>query len=312
MLQLTIAAPFAQLMRERSELDELDGVLTLLADHGQQAEFDVGVRTRGNFRRQKSICRFAPLRINFRKSQLEGTLFAGQDKLKLVTHCNGGSARYQQGVLREYLAYRIFNMLTDFSYRVRLLRISYVSTDGGADATSYAFFIEDDERLARRLELEQLKVPSIALGSLQPEYTNLTSVFQYLIGNLDFSPIRGAEGEDCCHNHALFSDPQGVYRAIPYDFDLSGMVDAEYHAPNERLGQISTRQRIYRGRCANNDRLPATLQLFLDRRTAIESVIADQAELDKGTRRSLDAYISSFYKKIDSARAAEQLAKECM
>lgn len=312
-LDVRLAAPFKQLMQERSDVDELAGTFTLAGGEDGPLEFDVAVRTRGNFRRQRSNCRFAPLRINFKKSQLQGTLLAGQDKLKLVTHCNRGSNSDQQTVLREYLAYKILNVLTDFSYRVRLLRMTFVSADDDNEETiGYAFFIENDDRLAKRVGLQQQKVSEVELATLQPDYTNLTSVYQYLIGNLDFSPIKGPDGEDCCHNHAVFSDAQGTFWSIPYDFDMSGLVDAEYNAPNVRLGQKHLRQRIYRGRCSNNDKLPASLQLFHDRRAAIESVLASQPELDKGTRRSLESYVKSFYREIDGEQAVSELSKACL
>jgi hypothetical protein len=313
MLDVRLSAPFEQLMQERSDEDELAGTFIMTTGEDARIEFDVDIRTRGNFRRKSNICRFAPLRINFRKSQVQGTLFTGQDKLKLVTHCNDSSYSYQQAVIKEYLAYRILNLLTDFSYRVRLLRITYVfADDDNEEAIGYAFFIENDDRMGKRIGLQQQKVSAVELGSLQPDYTNLTSVFQYLIGNLDFSPLQGAEGEDCCHNHAVFGDKHGTFWSIPYDFDMSGLVNAKYNAPNVRLGQLTTRQRIYRGRCVNNDKLPATLQLFLQRRSAIESVLAGQPELDGGTLRSLNSYIKSFYKKIDDDQAASRLSKECI
>jgi hypothetical protein len=313
LLDARLSAPFKQLMQERSDVDELAGTFTLTTGEDARIELAVGVRTRGNFRRKSDVCRFAPLRLNFRKSQVKDTVLAGQDKLKLVTHCSDRSRSYEQAVLKEYLAYKILNVLTDFSYRVRLLRITYVFADNdNEEAIGYAFFIENDDRMAKRIGLQQQKLSAVGLASLQPDYTNLTSVFQYLIGNLDFSPLQGADGEDCCHNHAVFGDEQGTLWSIPYDFDMSGLVDAKYNAPNTRLGQLTTRQRVYRGRCVNNDKLPATLQLFLQRRAAIESVLAGQPELDGGTRRSLNAYIKSFYKKIDDDQAAGGLSKECI
>jgi hypothetical protein len=312
-LDVRISAPFKQLMQERPEEDELPGTFTFVAGENSRLELDIALRTRGNYRRRKTTCEFAPLRINFRKSQLEDTVLAGQDKLKLVTHCDNNSGNYQQAVLREYIAYRILNVLTDFSYRVRLLRVTYVyADDDNAERPSYAFFIESDDRLAKRVDLRQQEVPAVSLVELQADYTNLTSVFQYLIGNLDFSPIKGVEGDDCCHNNALFSDEHDVYWPIPYDFDLSGLVDAAHNAPNLRLGQLNVRQRVYRGRCINNQLLPATLQLFRDRRAAIEALIEGQAELDKGSRRSLDSYVASFYKKIDNKRTLGQLTKACI
>jgi len=312
-LDIRIVAPFDQIMTERPDETEIAGILSVNNADGSTSEFDVGIRTRGNYRRQKKICVFAPLRINFRKSQLHETVFDGQDKLKLVTHCDHGTQDYNQAVLKEFLAYRILNVVTDISYRVRLLRVSYVyADDNNAEKVNFAFFIEDDDRLAERIGMEQRKRPTMSLDLLDPQYTNLTSVYQYLIGNLDFSPVRGDDGTGCCHNHALFSADEKTYWAVPYDFDLSGLVDAEHAAPNAKFGQLDVRQRIYRGRCINNDQLPATLDLFLSKRGELESLLASQTELDRSSRRSAKAYLASFYKKIGNKRAVEQFSKECI
>ena len=90
---------------------------------------DVGIRARGRFRRNRDVCSFTPLRLNFKKETTRKTLFTRTDKIKLVTHCRDKSERYSQGVLREYLAYRILNTMTDKSFRVRLLQVRYVDSE---------------------------------------------------------------------------------------------------------------------------------------------------------------------------------------
>ena len=111
-IEIRITAPMKSLLRERSDEDYLPGTLTYTEADGSVVELDIGIRTRGNFRRQPRVCPFPPLRVNFKKSQVENTLFHDQDKLKLVAHCRDRSDRYQQHVFKEYLAYRILNTLT--------------------------------------------------------------------------------------------------------------------------------------------------------------------------------------------------------
>ena len=115
---LTITAPMPSLLKQRPNEEYLPGRIEYTEADGSMVTIDTGVRTRGNYRRQKRICPFPPLRVNVDKSQAKGTLFHKQDKLKLVAHCRDNSERYEQGVIREYLAYRILNLLTDISYRV--------------------------------------------------------------------------------------------------------------------------------------------------------------------------------------------------
>jgi hypothetical protein len=157
------------------------------------------------------------------------------------------------------------------------------------------------------------EINSISLTALQREYTNLSSIYQLLIGNLDFSPVKGSDGQECCHNHTLLSADKITYWSVPFDFDLSGFVDAPHAIPNPAFGQLTVRQRIYRGRCINSDLLPETFQKFRDKRVEIETLIDNQTELDSGARRSINAYIKSFYKLIDNEeRALKNLAKACI
>jgi hypothetical protein len=125
-LEMTITAPIGTILRERSTEKYEPGKVSIIGPDGSASEFDVRVRARGNFRREN--CRHPPAWLNFKRSDVAGTLFENQNKLKLVVHCDR-SPLYDQLVLREYLAYRIFNELTDNSFRVRLLRVSYVDSE---------------------------------------------------------------------------------------------------------------------------------------------------------------------------------------
>ena len=125
-------------------------------------------------------------------------------------------------------------------------------------------------------------------------------MFQYMIGNTDFSPIAGAEGEDCCHNSTLFGNEGEPIYSIPYDFDMSGLVAASYAKPNPKFRIRSVTQRLYRGRCAYIDNLQTSLQLFQDNRDAIYSLIEQQEQLDKSSRKKVVKFVDRFYKVIDN------------
>ena len=242
-LEVRIEAPFDRLTDERPDHKDLDGKFSYTDSHGNLNVLDVGVRVRGKLRSTSEICSFPPLRLDFVKSEVAGTLFDGQDKLKLVTHCRNRAVRYEQSLLAEYLAYRIYNQLTDTSFRVRLMHATYVPTDGGSDLESYAFIIEDKNRLAHRLGIKKPDVNRIRVADLNAAELNLSSVFQYFIGNTDFSPIAAAPGEACCHNHVLFARKGRAYLSVPYDFDQSGLVNAPYAAPNPKFELDSPRDR---------------------------------------------------------------------
>lgn len=319
-LDVRIVAPFKLIMQERPNDDDDDndndprGTFSYVAADGSNVELPIKILTRGNNRRQVDVCPFAPIRLDFQKDKLDNTLFDKQNKLKLVTHCDNGSNVYQQAVIREYLAYRVLNALTDISFRVRLLRMTYVYSDKDNDEeVTYAFLIESKDRMAKRIGLEEQDINAMSITLLDQEYTNLTSIFEYLIGNLDFSPVIGASNETCCHNYALFSADKKTYWSIPFDFDLTGFVEAPHHYPNPKYNQRSARQRVYRGRCYNQEYVPATLQTFRDKRAAVEAVIAEQSELKKSGRKRVDDYIKSFYKLLEKEdKLIKKFADDCV
>lgn len=312
LLEVRITAPIHTLMTERPNEEELPGKFQYTNDAGENVEFDVQVRTRGLSRRDKKTCRLPPLRLNFKVSQTKNTLFHKQDKVKLVTHCKP-TTKYEQLVLREYLAYKMLNALTADSYRVRLLRITYVDTDKKQkEHTRVGFIIEHRDRLAKRINSRRVEVRKAKISELDPAYTNLTSVFHYMIGNTDFSPVLGVD-EICCHNAVLFGDENELFRPIPYDFDQAGIVDAPYAWPNPRFKLRSVKQRLYRGRCLFNAQLPATYAIFIDKRGVLMAEIDNAELLGSRPRKIMRSYLESFYKTIESETKAEKaLAKKCI
>ena len=299
-LDVTITAPLTTLIKERSNDEYLSCAFQFTEADGDPVVFDLAIRTRGNFRHE--TCEFPPVRLNLKKSQANGTLFDNQNKLKLVLQCDKND-RYEQMVLREYLAYRLLNTVTDKSFRVRLLRVTYVDTETDKESkVRYAFLIEHKNRLAARLDREAISIERATVAGIQPDWLNLTSVFQFMIGNTYFSPIAGPPGDECCHNYVLFGNDADPIMAIPYDFDQSGLVNAPYAEPNEKFRIRSVRQRVYRGRCVNNEYVEASIGRFRDHRDAIYEKILEQEGLESGVRKQLVRYIEDFYKLIDDPR----------
>lgn len=311
-LRVRIAAPLTTLLGKRPFEEDLAANFQYTDVAEAVVDLDIGIRTRGRFRRRADVCRFPPMRLNFKTSAVKGTQFHKQDKLKLVTHCNPKS-RYSQSLLREYIAYRIFNVMTNASYNVRLLEITYVDTDGGRDEeVQFGFFIEHKDRLSKRLNKSVMDVPRTFIRDLDKQYTNLTSVFQYLIGNTDFSPIQVARGETCCHNHVLYGNEGEPLFSIPYDFDQAGIVDAPHAVPNRQFNLRNVQQRLYRGRCVNNEHLAATIELYRERRQMIEYVVEEAQPLTARTRKMVLKYIDKFYGVIESeSKMQRALIKSC-
>jgi hypothetical protein len=316
LLLATIEAPLTTLMKERPNEEYLDGKFTFIEDDGTERSLDLKIRTRGKFRRKEKHCNFAPIRLNFRKKQVVGTEFAGQDKLKLVTHCQSGKQSYEQLVLREFLAYRFLNELTNNSFGVRLVQINYVDTEGANPMTKLGFVIEDVDDVAGRSAMRAIRTDNISSNDLDRRQQNLINVFQYMIGNTEYSLTVSEPGEYCCHNTDLMSATEGPpYTPLAYDFDFSGLVNAPYAAPNPRYKIQDVRQRLYKGSCGNNDLLPETLQHFLDTKDAIYNAIDELDELEllsSMARRSVTQFVKAFYDRIAKPKTVNsRLIEKC-
>ena len=315
-LDVRIAAPIGVLMDVRPDEAYLKGTFTLIDSDGQEHLFPLKLRTRGNYRRDKSHCDFAPIRLNFPRNDVYNTPLAGQDKLKLVTHCRSKESKYEDYLLREYLAYRLFGALSETSYRVRLLRITYVDTQDGNNLARYGFVIEDDKAARKRSGLKKVKLRQVGHDDHDAGRQNLVHVFQYMIGNTEYSLTAPEPGKNCCHNMDLLSaTKEPPYIALPFDFDFSGLVGASYAEPNPRYPIKTVSTRFYKGLCKNNALLPETLDFFQRKREDLFAIIDEIATLDEKTARAMRPardYIEKFYKVIDDPdEVQKQLAGRC-
>jgi len=314
-INLRIEGPLSDVFRERSQDPKsFPATLRYRAPDGTESPFDIELRTRGFYRLDPTTCSFPPLRVNFRKSAVEGTIFAGQDKVKLVTHCQNNRAEFQQYVLEEYLIYRAFNLLTDLSYRVRLAQITYVDTGSRRDpVTRYAFLLEDKDAMAARNGWEVLEVPQVMPDQMLQAPLALVEVFEYMIGNTDWDAFHPEPNDPCCHNITLVGELETLtVMPVPYDFDWSGLIHARYAKPNPQLRLRSVRERLYRGICHPPELLEGALQPFRDQREAIYELFRTQPALDPGRMEDTIEYLDEFYEVIgDPARVERELVRKC-
>ncbi len=315
LLNLTIEAPLKSIFRQRGqESDDHDAIIRYTGDDGTEVTMEIGLRTRGKFRLKRSTCEFPPMRVNIRTRAASSTVFAGEDKLKLVTHCHDGREHYEQYVLQEYLVYRLYNLFSDMSFKVRLAHITYVDTEEDRDTlTKYGFFIEDEDNVALRSGWEALTVPQVPPSYYDQAQLNLVEVFQYLIGNTDWDAFKNAPDEEsCCHNVKVVGDMIGPVFPIPYDFDFSGIVDTRYATPDPSLGTRDVRQRVYRGICRPREDLDLTIQVFQDRKEEVYDLYRSQTGLDDDVLEDTIEYIDEFYETIENpGRVRSRMERDC-
>lgn len=306
-LNIAIDAPFATLFSDRESDRVVAGLL--IDDAGNR--LPIRLNLRGITRRTTKICDVPPLAIRFDSPPPANSAFAGQKKLKLVTHCRSAGSSNRL-VLLEYAAYRLYNVLTPKSFDARLATITYREPDGKPVATRPGFFIEDIKEVARRNGLAEahggVRVP---LTTLSAPDSALYGLFQHMIANHDWSMRAGPAGEDCCHNAKLIGGlAPGQAIPVPYDFDFSGFVDAPYAFPPEQLNLSSVKQRKYRGYCAHNQSVLAAAKLMHDKQGAMMAELAAIPGLDRGSAAKAAAFVQPFFSEIasDSAVQANILA----
>ena len=264
---------------------------------------------RGITRRRKDTCQFSPMRVVFSGAPAANSLFAGQKRLKLVTHCRPAES-FQQYLLLEYAAYRLYNMLTPYSFRVRLATIDYVGEDDKPITRRYGFFIEDVDDVAARNRTTRARtgdrIPSNVLTQAD---AGRFAIFSYAIANLDWSMSAGPQGEGCCHNARLLSSGPSRYIPVPYDFDFSGFVDAPYALPPDRISVPNVRTRLYRGQCTLNAGARAAAADLVAKRDAMLASIAATPGISERSRDRASAFLSA---SLDILATPDKVLKACL
>ncbi len=317
-LQISIEGPLSTIVRTAERSTDPRPAAFIVQDGEAARRFEIELSAGGISRRTGGICTFPPLRLNFDADAVRNTVMQGQNKLKLVTRCRNG-ARYEQLTVLEYLAYRLYNEITPLSFRVRPVRVTYRDTDGRrGDETQLNFLIEDQSDAARRNERRapiDVQSREVSAAQLDASSAATMSVFQFMIGNLDWDALADHPGEGCCHNVKLIAatgEARENIVPLPYDFDYSGFVGAPYAVAPEGLGVSNVRQRVFRGYCLHNAALPAALERFRARREAVLALIDGEVRLSESERRSARAYIQSFYAIIDDADQVDrQMIRRC-
>lgn len=271
--------------------------LSYMTPDGKQVTLDTEIKVRGKLRRQLLKCIVPPVRFKFDKKKTKGTLFENQAKLKLVSHCKNKPRYYEHYYMIEYLIYQTYNILTDLSFRVRQVRITYTDSMKKTGAfTKYGFFIEDYKDMAKRNNAETVDVESIQLEQADFEISTLASVFQYMIGNTDWS-MRSR------HNTELVKYPGNPnYFPVPFDFDMAGLIDAHYARPDEAMPIRSVRERLFRGFCKSEAQFNRTFMVFHKHKEEILALFSDYPHLPDKLKTRCVKYLKAFYQIISSPK----------
>ena len=306
-LEFTLTANFSLINKDRKpdSTTRYPGVLTVAGSDGAPREIAVKLSARGHFRRMARNCSLVPLRVEFPREGMTGTPFDGQTTLKLGTGC-GDSKDYEQITLREYLQYPLLNLVTPLSFRARLGRAVYVDEKSKKkSAPRYALFIEHENDVARRAEGRIVELPRVMFKDVTDQSLDHMMLFEYMIGNTDMSIW-------ALHNVRLVQKPNRTLLVVPYDFDLSGLVNAPYATPDRKLGLRTVVDRMYRGPCRGVDEMDAAAQPFRAKRGDMMALIDAVPDLDVALRHEVKNYLEGFFRTIDKpASIKKQFVDGC-
>jgi hypothetical protein len=293
-LEIIIETDLKSILTDKSAEPEYQpGKLIQRLENQSTILFDIKIKARGHSRRNKATCSFPPLKINFKQSQTPNTVFKGQDKLKLVTHCKD-KEEYEDLVLKEYLAYKMYNVFTDYSYRVRLVQILYRDSELNIPpVVQYGFFIEHDDRLAKRMGAKKLKARIFHHDSCEVGIMHTMAMYQYMIGNTDW----WVHTE---HNIELLKSASDEIIPVPFDFDLSGAVNAPYARPDVKLPIHTVRDRFYKGPQNNAEGLMEVIYLYNSKKEELMTLLDTFEHMDKYEIKGLRKYIDRFYNTINN------------
>ena len=258
--------------------------------------YDIRLKARGNYRREN--CHFPPVTLNFSKTEFDDPTYDQLKKLKLVNACKM-QKNYEQYILREYMIYKAFNLLTDKSFKVRLLRINYIDTREKMKPISrYGFVIEDQYIMAKRLDGAIIKKEGIRDKATARNHMVMLSIFHFMMGNTDWQVAR-------LHNVKLIqlNDVKQLKPyVVPYDFDYTGMVNASYAIPSPILGIETLRDRLFWGKCYEEQELKTAIDIFIAKKESLYALYENFEWFDKASRASSIDYLDSFYDIVENEK----------
>jgi hypothetical protein len=319
-LKIVITAPFPALVSAaKFHTDPFPATLTAAEGAAPAQTFAVRINARGLTRRTAGYCSFPPLALNFDKASVHGTMFHGQGKLKLVTYCRT-PPDYEQRIILEYTAYRLYNLLTPLSFRVRAADVTYRNSPTDAGVTRFGFLIEDIDDVAGRNHRDKLtaKTRQVAIAQLDGRAAVRAALFEFMLGNLDWDQLAAPGNDDCCHNSRLIAAPgatpanASAVVPVPYDFDFSGFVDSPYAGPPPSIPIDRLTQRWYRGYCPNSVEVPAVVAEFQAHRAEMMALLNNEPRLNAAFRGKATKFLEGFFTLLDDpGRVQSQIVKHC-
>lgn len=301
-LNVTLRFNMTQFLKKNKKVGSLDGVLMMHFNETDTVNKNVKIKYRGIWR--FANCNFPPIQLNFKKPIYVFSDSGKINKMKLVTHCQT-SPLFDEYVLREYLVYKLYNVMTDSSFRVRLLRVTYLDTEGKKKPIiQYGIFIEPVNILALRTNSTVVESMNLTQKHIVPEVIGKMAVFLYMVAQWDWDVPQQ-------HNVVIIKPIDfknaGLGVAVPYDFDLTGIVNAEYAVISDELGLENIRERLFRGICQSREMYQEILKEFMSKKNALYAVVNEFPYLSPRSKKDIIMYLDTFFDQLNKQRDIDVL-----
>jgi hypothetical protein len=298
-LDLNIVTNTSKLFKNNKQGFILPAAAVTKLPDGTNVNDRIQIEVRGHFRHD--YCYVPPLKVMFNIDK--ASALSSLKSLKLVNECKISNV-YDQYILKEYVAYKIYNLLTDMSFRVRLLNVNFVDSLGKKKTlTTHSFLLEDIKDVAKRNDCEQYRKSNLVTEATNRRQMTMVAIFEYLIGNTDWAvPVN--------HNTKLiYSAKDTTIRpyVVPYDFDYSGFVNTDYAIPDERLNIENVRQRLYRGYPRSMQELNDILYIFQQQKEKIYATVNNFNLLTPSSKKDLDNFLDDFYNTIKDPKTVKDV-----
>ena len=298
-LNIKLSGDLRNLFNDRDDNAKYHAItVSYVAADGKIISIPAKAKTRGNFRRKLGDCVYPPIWLDFSENKnLQTSLFNGQVRLKLVMPCRG-----DEYVIREYLLYRLYNLITEKSFRTRLVKIE-AEDDRRKKKTGsfYGILLEEDKQMAKRNHCVLVKRNMLSKQSTEKDAFLKMAVFEYLIGNTDWSV------EVQQNIRLLAKDSIGIPTTVPYDFDHAGLVNAPYALPAEELQMSSVRERRYRGYCIKDmKQFEGVIAFYNNLKKDIYALYTNCSLIDSKYLKSSLQYLDEFYSTINNPKKLQE------
>jgi hypothetical protein len=253
-------------------------------------EVPLELRSRGKFRRKKN--EVPPLKLKFSKKTIQKEQMDTLNEIKLVLPM-AFNATGEELLMREYIAYRMYEKLTPYSFRARLVNLRLMDTKGKPPRYCLAFLVEHEEEVAARLRKTIIETWAPPADSICQEQTALAIIYEYLIGNTDWDMSSS--------RNMLFMRgvPTDRMLVVPYDFDFSGFVGAPYASPNSDTGLKNVLDRALMPKNVDPVALRNALKIVKNAKANLLAECKAHGASKKSVSK-MTAYLEVFFKAVET------------